>query len=750
VTTTATGSTRFYSLSTLLLLLVVSLLHPTRAVYVDYDSVPEYAEEDTIPLVYNKLTSPRTMSSMDLALLETCGSVLAEGQSVYRNDRRWPQAVQAWHGDVYRAGPLYDIRMLEDTYCQQLCVLDMTGPVQYVWADAVRDDYRYNMEVDGLPVAYREEDDFSVTNRFWGGSPLGRMGGSTNADGGSTMQFDGTDEEDDVFVNNHWNIEIVYEQSSSDPERFQIIRTTLQPYSVRHQFLDAAAGVDIFNPIASCVENADDPSHTDYTMVADRLPQKASGKVLFTYDVIWRQYSGESEGAARKRWNVFLTLDDAIPLSYQMASLIFAALINMAVFGVLVAWVLRDLSYRPVFEAQGEEGGLTEQEAAEVALWPLSERVFRPPRNHPYLLAVLCGVGMHLLVAALLFLVLYRLGICNQSLGANLITPVVILVAATTPVGGYVTGRLSHMFGATIWLSMATSFATAVGYPLIGIITVAFCYDVFPGHQAPKYHVLSTGMPILLVWFWIMIPLTMVGGYFGHKRGSLAAFPMQEGSKSGPDLEITVEDDEPSDSWLGYGYRCWKVCRTPLLFVLGGVLPVLCCFAAFSYGVAGPIYLGYYSSTKLATLAPFLLFLSCSAGVALLLQYRQLRIQQHSWWWPAFVTGSSSGLHIWLLALTWLFFNVSAGDVSAGTFAIHLFWFGYIGTGVACLCGSVAVAACLTFHIFLRGLVSTKSEREPILREDDSLGDGGYGSDDEDNLALTPMDDDDLNDLDMD
>lgn len=717
-----------------------SILGSVHAVYVSYDDAKVYREGDLIPFVYNKLSSSRTMASMDLSLLETCGSALVESTAEYESQGRWRKAVQALHGDVYRAGPLYEIRALEDAFCEQLCVLDLDGPVQYVWQDAVRDAYHYNIEIDGMPVASRTEDDYTITTRYWGGSPLGRLG--TNGDG-RHMQFDGTDISD-VYVYNHWNIEVVYKQV--DEEHIQVIRTTVQPYSVRHQFSDDAVGADIFNPIASCVQNADVPEHTDYTMVTDRPPQKAAGKVLFTYDVMWREYDGDSKKAAKKRWDVFLTLDGAIPLRYQMASIVFSVLVNLALWGTLVVWVLRDLSYRPQYEASDEnDAGLTEKEKAEVALWPLSERVFAPPRRVPYLLAIFMGIGTHLLLTSFLFLIFFRLGIVNQSLGARMITPVIIMAVVTTPAAGYVTARMCRMFGGTWQLSLFVSFLTGFLYPLTGIICVGFCYDVFPGPQAPSYQVLNKSLPLIFVWVWIMIPLTVGGGWFGHRAGSLQAFPIAT-NLDFADLDICVEEEVPSDTWIGYGYRCWKATRTPFLFILGGVLPVLCGFAAFSYGVAGPIFLGYFSSTKLATIAPYALFLLCSAGVAVLMQYRQLRIQQHAWWWPAFVTGSSSGLHIWLLALSWLLFNTAAGDVSAGTFAVHLFWFAYIGLGVSILCGSVAVAACLLFHIIMYRLVTTKSERQPML--DDHDHDGEYGDDEDESWEhqVPRRDDDDLED----
>eukprot|EP00977_Amphora_coffeiformis_P027835 scaffold34647_cov182-Amphora_coffeaeformis.AAC.5 len=720
------------------LLFLMATTRSIHAIYVSYDDAKAYREGDLIPFVYNKLTSSRTMASMDLSLLETCGSKLVESTAKYDAQGRWSQAIQALHGDVYRSGPLYEIRALEDAYCEQLCVLDLDGPVQYMWQDAVRDGYHYNTEIDGMPVASRSEDDFTITTRYWGGSPLGRTGANQD---GRTMQFDGT-EEDDVYVYNHWNIEMVYEQIDAD--HIQVIRTTVQPYSIRHQFRDDALGVNIFNPIGSCVENADNPDHTDYTMVADRPPQKAAGKVLFTYDVIWREYEGDSKKPAKKRWNVFLTLDGAIPLRYQMASIVFSVLVNVAIWGTLVVWVLRDLSYRPHYEASDEtDGGLTEKEKAEVALWPLSERVFVPPRRAPNLLAVFMGVGTHLLLTSILFLIFFRLGIVNQSLGARMITPVVIMAVVTTPAAGYVTARLCRMFGSPWQMSLFMSFLTAILYPLTGIISVGFCYDVFPGPLAPSYQVLNKSLPIIFVWIWIMIPLTVGGGWFGHRAGSLQAFPITTNLDIA-DLEICIEDEVPSDTWIGFGYRCWKAVRTPFLFILGGVLPVLCGFAAFSYGVAGPIFLGYYTSTKLATLAPYFLFLLCSAGVAVLMQYRQLRIQQHAWWWAAFVTGSSSGLHIWLLALSWLFFNTASEEVSAGTFATHLFWFAYIGFGVAILCGSVAVAACLLFHIIMYRLVTSKGERQPMLDDHDHDGDNASDEVAWEDHQVPHQDDDDL------
>jgi hypothetical protein len=54
---------------------------------------------------------------------------------------------------------------------------------------------------------------------------------------------------------------------------------------------------DILNPIESCNPKSGNKEHTKYGMVyaRGREPQEVAGRVLLTYDVIWRENTDSSE-----------------------------------------------------------------------------------------------------------------------------------------------------------------------------------------------------------------------------------------------------------------------------------------------------------------------------------------------------------------------------------------------------------------------------------------------------------------------
>jgi transmembrane 9 superfamily member 2/4 len=789
----ANASTTYSTFSWLLLLSISS--SPTvvtvNALHISYDKARDFVVGEKIPMYWNKLTSPTTLSSMDMVHLPVCasewaslgestGSALASTAAattttttseeeenkrahtgdlpVYALEKHpvWQKALDALHADVLVAdGPNYNIQMLRDEYCRQLCWMELEGNMAESWQSSIARNFHYNMELDHMPAASSLEDRLTITTRYWGGSPIGRVGSADTTSGGEVetdVRFQKTTPHE-MFIYNHWNIEIVYSKNdhntkdNADDDTFNILRTTIKPYSILHEFQDAANGVDIFNPIASCQNNGvtavsssggnnDGGSrHTNYQMILNRPPQPASGRVLFTYDVVWirdRNHKSNKE-AVKNRWDVFLTMDNSIPLVYQMTSLVFAIIINCIIFGVLAAWVSRDLSYKPIYvpendsnDADGDnstnnnnnnnnnkhddddDDPLTALEVAEMKLWPLSTQVFLPPRHNPFLLSIFCGIGLQLLLVAVTFLLLFRLGIINETIGANIITPGVVIYTLYTWVGGYVTARMVSMFDGTRAMAGITTFCTATLFPVLALVTIHVVYDVLPNsNTAPQYHAASASMPLVLIWCWLVIPGCMLGGYFGYRHGQafLPAFPLKRDNddhgckERRAVLDVNEDEQEADESRL---YKFWKCIRTPCLFILGGILPVLCCFVAFAYGIAGPVYLRYFSSTKLAILAPFGLFLSCTGGVATLLYYRQVRIlQNYHWWWPAFVSGSSSGLHIFILAISWLLFNTSQGQVDASTFCIYIFWFAFISFGISCMCGAIGVACCVAFNMLV-------------------------------------------------
>jgi hypothetical protein len=103
---------------------------------------------------------------------------------------------------------------------------------------------------------------------------------------------------------------------------YRVVRFIVQPFSINHQYefdLDPADDIKnesflpkvsrITNPMPSCMPGA--TKHTSYEMVVAPgwMPQPASGKVLFTYDVTWTE---QNDIYWASRWDIYLTMGGTV------------------------------------------------------------------------------------------------------------------------------------------------------------------------------------------------------------------------------------------------------------------------------------------------------------------------------------------------------------------------------------------------------------------------------------------------------
>ena len=609
----------------------------------------------SVPITLNKLTSPRALSAIDYENLPLC-----EAEKISGQQSRWKDALEALYGDAFYRGPT--IPMREDQFCQQWCVLQ-----SQTYRDAIQRGFEYTLMVDGAPVSIKGETDSMISTRYFGGVPVGREGG-----GDQDSRY-ATSTSSDVFLNNHWRINVYYTRKGS---KSQVLHAEIQPFSIQQGLVERSLA-------AAC--------NTSYPLTFDDItnipPQSADeDNVLFTYDVVWIQ----SEASADDRWDVFLVMDNAIQPAVQVVAFFIAVFINAILLGVIWVWTSRDWSYKPVMLHTEEE--MTEEQEMEVKLWPLSTRAFFAPRQ-AVALCILCGTGAQLLVTGLVFLLWFQLGVINMSLGPVMITPAVVIYTFASVGGGYVTGRLAAVCHSSMQTAMKASWGTALIFPLLTLVVVWMTYDVIPADDAPSVDAVSNGLPLIMIWLLVMFPFSIAGGFIGHKGGSISHFPVSQGSGGYHALDLPAEDLEHVHCFRRF---CRKF-RMPILFCLGGFFPVLCCFISYSYGVAGPVMMGFYASGNLNVLVSYVLFVTSIGLSCALLFYRQMRAQLYNWWWPAVLAAGSSGLWIFVLSLSWLLSSAKAGSVDGSSFWIFTLWFGLISVGVFCLAAFVGVASCIVF-----------------------------------------------------
>ncbi len=251
-------------------------------------------------------------------------------------------------GDRIQPSP-YRLFMKEDLYCQQLCISNLglaeskKRPPNKV-VQFIRKNYHNNWIVDNLKSATKFENDKTVTTVDQGGFPIGFV--NVN--------------DERAYIHNHVNLEIEYAPVETQDNKFRIVKFTVQPFSIRHDFDEADITDDTVpqetesrstkprpdvkvaemkNPIPSCKPGA--TQHTSYDMVfaPGRDPQPASSKTLFTYDVIWKE---NREAKWPTQWKVYVSTDTS---TLSIASNLFMFLVLTAVVtAILVRRWRRDVA----------------------------------------------------------------------------------------------------------------------------------------------------------------------------------------------------------------------------------------------------------------------------------------------------------------------------------------------------------------------------------------------------------------------
>jgi len=630
-----------------------------------------------VKLKINTVTSTKTLLPVDYYKLPFC-----QPDSGPKLDP--PNLGEFLSGDRLQSSP-YVLKMKNDIYCQQVCVSnlgidessrDIPNPV----VGAIRNDYHNNWLVDNLPAAYKMEDDSTVSLRYVQGFPIGFI-----------KHDDGK-----AYVYNHVNLEIMYHPVEDQVNKFRVVRFTLEPFSIKHDYsllADDIAPKDnddqahqmktlfkIENPIPSCnpTIHMKDRHHTTYEMVNDSSdPQPASGQVLFTYDVIWIQVVDIYWAS---RWDVYLTMDDAIPTKVHWLSICNSLIIVLVLSGMIVGILMRNLRqdlarYNKLATDEETTDGLEEKG------WKLVHAdVFRPPSTAPLFFCVCCGTGAQLMCMAFWTILLAALGFLNGSMRGLLIMTVFFFYILIGGVGGCVTARLYKTFDGTSQ-QRATVF-TALGFPGLSFL-LFFIFDLLAWGYGSSYAVpFATMLVLLICWLGIALPLTFLGAHFGYKQDAIEL----------PVKTSNIPRPVPHQPWFR---------SVPFTLMIGGILPFGLCYIELIF-ILESVWQHYYFTTFGFLLFIFCILLIACAETTLLIVYFQLRNEDYRWWWRCFGTAGSMAAYV--IIFSFVYFQ----RWKEGGFWAYVFYFGYMALstmGLFLMLGFVGVASSLWFNITIFGSI---------------------------------------------
>jgi len=649
------------------------LLQGVQGFYLPGVNPYSFTEGEAVKLKVNKMTSQKTLLPVDYYRLPFCQP---EGGPKMDHENLG----EFLAGDRIESSP-YRINMKVDMYCEQLCISNLgrgeqKGVSPNKMVRAIRKNYHNNWIVDNIPAASKVEDDTTVTTRYWQGFPVGFIAKDTKR----------------AYVHNHVNIEIQYHSVETDPEKARIVRFTVEPFSIKHDFEasadddDAEEGqvkgfkvADITNPIESCNPGMSAKQHTRYEMIyaRGREPQPASGRVLFTYDVIWTE-NPELHWASR--WDIYLSMDNAIPAKVHWLSILNSLVIVVVLSAMIGAILVRNL--RRDFGRYNRLA--TDEEKAEDLEefgWKLVHAdVFRPPSFSPLLLAVCCGTGAQLFCMSILTILFSAMGFLSPSNRGALIMAQLLLYVLMGSVAGYVTSRLYKTFKGKSW-QKATA-AVAFGFPGI-CFGVFIIMNIVALSQGSSDAVPVTTMIVLLVlWFGISTPLVFFGAYFGYKQDAIE-FPVNTSS---------IPRQIPDQPWF---------MSVPFSLIVGGILPFGACFVELYFILASVWTDQYYYVFAFLLLVFGILFITC-AEITVLFNYFQLTGENYHWWWRSFTTAGSTGIYVFLYSFVYF------KQLEANAFATYVLYFGYMALaslGLFLMTGCVGVISCLWFNKTIFGSI---------------------------------------------
>lgn len=492
--------------------------------------------------------------------------------------------------------------------------------------------YQVNLILDNLPaIRYTKKDGFLLR---WTGYPVG-------------IKVKGV-----YYVFNHLKFKVLvhkYEEpnvarvmgtgdgaeviptvakSDSDVPGWIIVGFEVIPCSVPHK-VDAVKKLKMY-------EKYPDALVCEPTSVAMAIDEKKP--IVFTYEVEFE----ESDIKWPSRWDAYLKMEGSKVHWFSILnSLMVITFLAGIVLVIFLRTVRRDLTRYEELDKEAQA-----QMNEELSGWKLVVGdVFRAP-NNPALLCIMVGDGVQILGMAVVTILFAALGFMSPASRGTLITGMLFFYMILGVAAGYVAVRLWRTIGCGDkkgWVSV--SWKVSCFFPGIAFLILTTLNFLLWGSHSTGAIPFSLFVILILLWFCISVPLTLVGGYLGAKA---------------PHIEFPVRTNQIPREIPAQKYPSW-------LLVLGaGTLPFGTLFIELFF-IMSSIWMGrVYYVFGFLFIVLILLVVVC-AEVSLVLTYMHLCVEDWKWWWKSFFASGSVAIYIFLYSVNYLVFDLKSlsGPVSA-------------------------------------------------------------------------------------
>lgn len=383
-------------------------------------------------------------------------------------------------------------------------------------------------------------------------------------------------------------------------------------------------------------EKYPNPVQCDPTSVSMQINK--GQPIVFTYEVTFE----ESDIKWPSRWDAYLKMEGSKVHWFSILnSLMVITFLAGIVLVIFLRTVRRDLTRYEELDKEAQA-----QMNEELSGWKLVVGdVFRAPAN-PALLCIMVGDGVQLLGMGVVTILFAALGFMSPASRGTLITGMLFFYMILGVAAGYVAVRLWRTICCGDhrgWVSV--SWKAACFFPGIAFLILTTLNFLLWGSGSTGAIPFSLFVILLLLWFCISVPLTLVGGYFGAKA---------------PHIEYPVRTNQIPREIPPQKYPSW-------LLVLGaGTLPFGTLFIELFF-IMSSLWMGrVYYVFGFLFIVLVLLVVVC-AEVSLVLTYMHLCVEDWKWWWKSFFASGSVALYIFLYSINYLIFDLKSlsGPISA-------------------------------------------------------------------------------------
>jgi len=530
-------------------------------------------------------------------------------------------------GDQIENSP-YRFRMNQEESGVKLCVQEqpLTENEVKLFEQRIDDYYQLNLILDNLPVTrYTKQNDSSDVLMRWTGLPIG---------------FRFNDENDDVhYIYNHLQFKVlIHPYDSMDTSVVVGDGLMVKTSSGDDKNLDDTFMVVGFEAIPCSILR--DPIAADSVKQYGKLPEprcnpegpfqpiKVGERIVYSYDVKYELSSIRWPS----RWDAYLQMEGARVHWFSIFnSLVVIFFLAGIVFVIFLRTIRRDLNKYEELDKEAQA-----QMTDELSGWKLVVGdVFRAPR-FPELLCIIVGDGVQIMGMAIVTILFAALGFMSPASRGMLLTGMVLLYLILGIFAGYVAVKMwSNLRGDTTgWKSI--SWRVACFFPGIAFTILTVLNFILWANDSTGAIPISLFFILLLLWFGISVPLTLLGGFLGSFTEP-TPFPVRTNQIP---REIPIQK-----------YPSW-------LLVLGaGSLPFGTLFIELFF-IMSSIWMGrvYYVFGFLFVV--LLLLLIVCAEVSVVVTYMHLCVEDHRWWWKSFFTSGSVGFYVFLYSINYLVFDL--------------------------------------------------------------------------------------------